>query len=199
MGRPREHDQRTALALLDAAERTIQEGGVEAVSVRSVAEAAGTTTRAVYSLFGSRDGLLDALGGRAFELLGSAIRALPRTEDPAADLAEAGVTVFRRFVTEHPILFRIGFGPGHGRAASLEAARLEALAGLMTRIRRLDQAGQLGGRTVDDAVIAFHAMCEGLAGIELRGMMSPGQQERIWRDALTALVAGLAHSPQAAK
>ncbi len=195
MGRPREHDERTALALLDAAERVIQAGGLEAVSVRGIAETAGTTTRAVYSLFGSRDGLLAALGARAFELLGSAIRALPETEDPAADLAGAGVEVFRRFVTEHPILFRMGFQPRPAvadRAAELEEARLDALAGLAAKVTRLDQAHLLGGRTVADAIVSFHAMCEGLADIELRGMLPPGQEERIWRTALTALVAGLA-------
>ena len=198
MGRPKEHDARTALALLDAAERAIQAGGVDAVSVRGIAQTAGTTTRAVYSLFGSKDGLLAALGARAFELLGSAIRALPETEDPAADLAEAGIEVFRRFVTEHPILFQMGFQPGPAfadRAAEREEARLDALAGLVGKVTRLDKAHLLRGRTVADAIISFHAMCEGLADIELRGMLPPGHEERIWRTALTALVAGLAVPP----
>jgi AcrR family transcriptional regulator len=198
MGRPREHDARTALALLDAAERVIQAGGVDAVSVRGVADAAGTTTRAVYSLFGSKDGLLAALGARAFELLGSAIRALPETDDVAADLAEAGVEVFRRFVTEHPILFQMGFQPGPAfadRAAEREEARLDALSGLGGKVMRLDKAHLLRGRTVADAIISFCAICEGLADIELRGMLPPGQEERIWRTAITALVAGLAVPP----
>ena len=195
MGRPREHDERTALALLQAAERAIQAGGVEAVSVRGVAEEAKTTTRAVYSLFGSKDGLLVALGARAFEMLGSAVRALPETGDPAADLAEAGVAVFRRFATEHPILFRIGFqhrlAPPQ-RVAEFDAARLDALAGLTAKVTRLQRAHLLGGRTAADAIAYFDALCEGLADIELRGTLPPGDEERIWRDALTALLAGLA-------
>jgi AcrR family transcriptional regulator len=52
MGRPREHDQATAEALLDAAERTVQAAGLEGLSVRGVADDVGTTTRAVYSVFG---------------------------------------------------------------------------------------------------------------------------------------------------
>src|SRR5437016_1282609 len=109
MGRPKEHDERTAAALLDAAERIVDTEGVEALSVRRVAEAGRTTTRAVYSLYGSKEALVDALGARAFELLGAAITELPATRDPAADLVEAGVVVFRRFVVEHPSLFAIGF------------------------------------------------------------------------------------------
>ena len=37
MGRPREHDERTAVALLTAAERAVEAGGVEALAVRAVA------------------------------------------------------------------------------------------------------------------------------------------------------------------
>jgi AcrR family transcriptional regulator len=183
------------MALLEAAERAVQAGGVEAVSVRGVAKEVGTTTRAVYSLFGSRDGLLVALGARAFEMLGTALRALPETENPAGDLVEAGVSVFRGFVIDHPILFRIGFqhrlAPPE-RAAEFEDARLEALAELVAKITRLERAHLLGGRTVGDASCYFDAMCEGLADIELRGTLPPGEEERIWRDALSAFVAGLA-------
>ena len=53
MGRPKEHDARTAAALLEAAESVVQSDGVDALSVRRVADEVGTSTRAVYSLFGS--------------------------------------------------------------------------------------------------------------------------------------------------
>jgi len=54
MGRPREHDDATAAALLAAAEWILEEEGLQALSLRRLAEAADTTTRAVYSLFGNR-------------------------------------------------------------------------------------------------------------------------------------------------
>jgi AcrR family transcriptional regulator len=194
VGRPKEHDEATAQALLDAAEEIIQAGGVPALTVRGVADQIGTTTRAVYSLFGSRDGLLVALGVRAFEMLGAGVRAVPDTEDPAADLVEAGVSVFRPFVVEHPALFRIGF---RGFVppelfAKFEAANRHAVAGLVAKVERLDQAELLGGRCVDEAVFAFDALCEGLAELELRSRLSLREDEREprWRDALTALVAG---------
>src|SRR6266536_2358768 len=106
------HDARTADALLDAAERIILEGGIDALSVRTVAARVGTTTRAVYSLFGSKERLMAALGVRAFEMLGAGVAALPTTADPAADLVAAGTTVFRRFAVEHPALFRIAMQHG---------------------------------------------------------------------------------------
>jgi AcrR family transcriptional regulator len=195
MGRPREHNERTAAALLEAAERIVQAAGLEGLSVRGVADDVGTTTRAVYSVFGSKDGLLAALGVRAFVMLGAAIAALPATEDPAADLVEAGVAVFRRFAIGHPSLFRIGvqqtLGPP-ALARDFADAAAQAFAGLEMRVTRLEVAGLLGSRTMRDAACEFHALCEGLAAVELRGLMTPGEESRIWRDALTALVAGFA-------
>lgn len=195
MGRPREHDEETARALLNAAAQAIQAGGIDSVSVRGVADQVGTSTRAVYSLFGSKDGLMVALGARAFEMLGSAIQAVPETDDSAADLVEVGVMVFRRFVIDHPILFRIGFRRGlisADLAAQFETARLDALDGLVARVSRLEYAGLLAGRDVWQALSHFHALCEGLAEMELRGNLPKGDEERMWRDALNALVAGLA-------
>jgi AcrR family transcriptional regulator len=198
MGRPREHDEATAAALVQAAERIVETDGLDALSVRRVADEVETTTRAVYSLFGSKDGLVVALGRRAFELLGASIEALPSTADPAADLVDAGAGVFRRFAVEHPSLFAIGvqrrLEPPR-LAAEFRTAALDALAGLIARVERLETAGLLGPRTVRDAVWEFHALCEGLAAVELRGLMPRGEEERIWRDGLGALVAGFASTP----
>jgi AcrR family transcriptional regulator len=192
MGRPREYDERVANALLEAAERIVDEDGLDALSVRVVANAVGVTTRAVYSLFGSKDGLLVALGARAFHLLEDALNVLPTTSDPAGDLVEAGVVVFRRFVLDHPALLRIGFqfeGMTPQLACQFRDAADAALETLQGRCARLADTGQLGSRGIKEALCAFDALCEGLAALELRGQMPPGSEE-IWRDALRALVVG---------
>ena len=80
------------------------------MSVRAVADAAGTSTRAVYSLFGSKEGLVvDALARDAFAVLFDEIDTLVETDDPAGDLVDVGVVAFRRLVLEHPALYRIAF------------------------------------------------------------------------------------------
>lgn len=200
VGRPKLHGDRTAEALLEAAERIVESDGLDALTVRRVAEATQTTTRAVYSLYGSKDGLVVALGRRAFDLLRADVHALPATADPAADLVEAGVEVFRRFVVRHPSLFRIGVQwgslPEPGLAAGFRSASGDALAALEERVSRLEVAGALGGRTVRDATREFHALCEGLAAMELRGILPRGREQAIWRDALTTLVRGFAVTPE---
>ncbi len=198
MGRPRLHDAVTAAALLDEAERIVEAGGLDALTVRRVAAAAGTTTRAVYTAYGSKEALVIALGARGFDLLREELEALPETRDPTADLVEAGVVVFRRFATDHPTLFRISIQRALPDPRLFEGylnAGREAMAALHRRIGRLEAADGLGGRTVGDAAAEFHSLCEGLAAVELRGMFRAGEEERIWRDALAALVRGFALSP----
>jgi AcrR family transcriptional regulator len=193
MGRPREHNARTAASLLVAAERIVEEGGPDALSVRGVAGEVGTTTRAVYSLYGSKEGLIDALAAHGFEVLRTGIEELPTTAHPDRDLIRCGL-VFRRYAVEHPSLFRIAFGTAPSPMSSAPATREAAassLQALKQRITRLGEAGLLAGRSVDEATLQFHAVCEGLAGLELRGQM-PHDAQRQWRGALSALVNGLA-------
>ena len=194
MGRPREHDDATRAALLAAAERLIDEHGPDAASVRAVAEEVGTTTRAVYSVFGSKPGLLEALATRLFEELSAAIDAVPVTDDPAADLVEVGLQSFRRTVLAHPSLYRLVFlrvvpdlelGPDFGRVA------FDAFGKMQARVQRLDPAVADDGAVVHERALAFHALTEGLASMEVRGqMLSTVDAERVWRIALTAIVRG---------
>src|SRR5215469_6869855 len=141
MGRRRIHDEATADALLDAAEAILEAEGLEALTVRRVADEVGTTTRAVYTSLGSKDALLVGLGVRGFALLEAKIAALPMTGDPAADLIMGSVSGFRAWALDHPALFQVTFQQrataSPGVRQRLEPARREALESLLGVIRRL--------------------------------------------------------------
>jgi AcrR family transcriptional regulator len=200
MGRPREHDEHTRAALLEAAERIVAARGPAALSVRAVAEAAGTTTRAVYSLFGSKDGLLvEALARDAFEFLYTEIAKLQETDDPASDLIDVGLLVVRRLVRDHPALYRIAFQrivPGLEAGPELAATRQRAWEQLVAKVERLGAAGLLGDKTAPEAAVEFIAMTDGLGSAELRGavlrLLPEGNEETAWRNALTTVVRGWA-------
>ena len=196
MGRTRVHDEATAAALLEAAEKIAETEGLQALTVRRVAEKTGTTTRAVYTSLGSKQALLSGLGVRAFDILGVIVESLPAASDPAADLVAAGTFGFRRFALDHPALFQIGFQerfvpPDVAQAIAPAAER--ALPALHRRIARLSDAGRLGGRAIPEAAWEFHATCEGLAALELRSALCPEDGQRLWHDTLSALVAGWQH------
>ena len=170
------------------------------MSVRAVAREAGTTTRAVYSLFGSKEALLvDALARDAFEFLYEEIDALPETDDPVADLIAVGVSAFRRLVLEHPAAYRIAFQrvvPSLDPGPELTDARSRAWSQLQAKVRRVDEANLLGERSVQEAAVVFNAMLEGLANAELRGSvfrnLPEGDEATAWHDALATVIAGFA-------
>lgn len=191
MGRPKEHDESTRQALLAAAERLVGAEGAAGLSVRRVADDVGTSTRAVYSVFGSKSGLLEALATRLFELLSQAIDAVPTTDDPTADVVTASMAGFRAVALDHPSLYNLVFlrvvpdlvlGPDFEAVAGQTFARLESLVSRLPSLVLPPEA----------AAQAVHALTEGLATMELRGALGPPSAgETAWRQALGALLAGL--------
>ena len=192
VGRPKLHNEETAQALLAAAERAVERDGVDGLSLRRLADEAGTTTRAVYSLFGGKDGLVAALGARTFEMLSDGLDDVPVTRNPQRDLLAAAL-MFRRFALEHPALFELGIQRTAAPAelwARFRPQAAEALNELAERMARLERAGLLQGRAPLRAAAQFHALCEGLAALELRGALNDGEQ--FWREAVSALIVGFA-------
>jgi AcrR family transcriptional regulator len=171
--------------------------GVDVLSVRGVAQAVGTTTRAVYSLFGSKAGLLAAISVSGFDVLREGIERQPTTSSPVDDLIEVGL-VFRRFVVEHPSIYKMAFQSGQMTTDPVvRAAASAALQALKVRIARLEEASLLNGFSVDEATRHFDAMCEGLAAFELRTAVHPNKTiaEQIWRRAIGVVIGGLAIRP----
>ena len=194
MGRPRLHDEHTRRGLLAAAETLLSAGGAEALSVRRLAEAAGTTPRAIYSLFGSKEGVLRALFRESFRALSATLDALPLTDDPQGDLVAAGALGFRSWARAHPQLFRLTF---EEVVTPVEPADtqvgVEAFGRLVARVRRCTDAGLIAAGTETEVALAFHAMCEGLASLESRGRFPPleGRDSlALWTSALGAVVNG---------
>lgn len=205
MARPTKHDASTREALLDAAEALLATGGPDAVSVRAVADAAGVSTRAVYSVFGSMPGLLGALAARGFQLLADLVNGLPVTHDPLADLAAAGPHAFRVFALDRPHLFRITFDQISAEIYAQPAAYPALMASyqaLESRFTRALDAGLLAQRPVVELVFTYHAFCCGLAANELSTRPPPVGANAwkfaqgvdfkgLWEAALMAFVRGL--------
>ena len=170
-------------------------GGPDALSVRAVAQAGGTTTRAVYSLFGSKDGLIEALALRALDLLVSHVDAVPLSDDPGADLIAAAMLGFRPFVLAHPDLFRLVLvgipGLRLPQSMAFDPATSTAFDRLVQRVERARATGRLGSRPAIAVALHWNALCMGLATEELSCMLPPEHAESAWRDALEAFLFGL--------
>lgn len=190
MGRPKIHGDATRDALLLAAEHLAESEGLGAVSLRRLAAETGLSTRAAYSTFGSKAGLIDALGALAFDWLGDRAELMPETDDPARDLVETAVQVFRRLVVEHPVIFQVGFQSETRDGANplIREAAERALRPLRRKMQRL-----VPPERVRDAVLGMAAVCEGLAALELRGNFDADRDPpEAWRTVVSTHVAGLA-------
>lgn len=199
MGRPRLHDQSTERDLIRAAERLLATEGAEGLSVRRLAEAAGTSARAIYSVFGSMEGLLGALFREAFLALISDLDAQPVTDDPIADLIALGDQGFRAWALKRPALYGLVFGGRPPEPGLPEAeAGVQAFGRLIARVRRCSAAGLLPEGGEPAIAMSFHALCEGMASLELRGRFPVDPLDdpaKAWRQALTALVNGYRTGP----
>lgn len=214
MARPKVHDEATGEVLLGAAVRLLREGGPDRVSVRAVAEASGTSSRAVYAVFGSKQALVDAVAERGYRGLAALVDAVPVTDDPATDLVLAGVDGFRAFATKEPEVFRLTFEQVSAEVLGRPGVGRSALSAYQALERRVDRARECGAvhptRSVEAVVFAFHSTCQGLASSELAAapppagpgfwpMLAGRDLRQVWSDTLRALVTGLASPPVAAR
>jgi AcrR family transcriptional regulator len=200
MARPREHDEATRERLLDAAERLSATHGFDAVTVRAVAQEAGTSTRAVYALFGSKEGLEQALHKAMFTRLRDLERGRRRRDDPRADLVELAMA-YRRWAVERPeryVLAMHRFVGQRARPRSEEgvAVSREALDELVQAVERCRDAGLLVGDP-EDVVMHLRAIVHGLAEFENLGKLAP-DPERHWRAVLSRVLEGYLPEPAAA-
>lgn len=209
MARPNKHDATTREALLDAAEALLAARGPDTVSVRAVADEIGVSTRAVYSVFGSKSGLMGALAARGFHRLGDLVNGLPVTADPLADLAAAGPHAFRVFALASPHLFRITFDQISEDIYSQPEtypALFASYRALASRFSRALDAGLLAPRPVVELVFMYHSLCCGLAANELSRQPPPVGSSfwkiadavdfaALWEAALMAFVRGLGAAP----
>ena len=199
MGRPKEHDDATRERLLQAAERLSATKGFDALTVRAVAEEAGTTTRAVYALFGSKAGLEQALHQAMYTRLRDLERGRRRCEEPRADLLELALA-YRRWAVERPeryaaAIHRLGQPRRPASEAGMAVSR-EALDELITVVHRCHDAGVLAVDP-EEAVSHMRAVAHGLAEFENLGLLGP-DPERQWRTVISAMLDGYARVPAAA-
>ena len=103
---PREHEA----AIVDAARDLMAEGGVEAISMRAVAERVGVTATALYHYFQNKQELVDRVVRSAFERFGAQLEDAARRH-PAGSMARIAALgeAYLQFAVENETSFRVIF------------------------------------------------------------------------------------------
>ncbi|WP_316245481.1 TetR/AcrR family transcriptional regulator [Gordonia sp. OPL2] len=175
MARPKVHTDELSERLLEEAVHIVGERGVSALSVRDVARAAGTSTSAVYSLFGNKEGLIRGVLVAAFDSFAAAQEADP-SEDVAANLSGLGVR-YVAWALEHPRLYELMFGEtlaGIASSQETEAASARAIAPLRQGVRSAIESGLFRRADVDTIVASLWSQVHGMAMLLSSGRFPAG-------------------------
>lgn len=142
------------MRLLAEAGHTVNTMGIAALSLRSLAAQVGTSTSAVYSLFGGKSELLGALYEESFAQFGAAQRAVPVTGDLVVDLTALG-RGYWTWARAHPDLYPVLFSRVLGDMEPT-AAQAAAAASTIEPLSELVETAVAAGRMVGDpSALAF--------------------------------------------
>jgi AcrR family transcriptional regulator len=193
MGRPKEHGEARRQELLRRAGQILQSEGIGALSLRRLSADAQTTTRAIYSLFGSKDGLLSAMYSEMGETMTRLHLAVPHRDDLEQELLEL-CQAYRTGALEYPSLYPILFGGVPGFAptpADVSQARRGFLRVVAT-FERASARNLFEGRDPEALGLELWALVHGLATLELRGVLGGARRSKtLWNDACSAMISGL--------
>jgi AcrR family transcriptional regulator len=191
MPRPKVHDAALRVRLLEQAVRTLSEHGPDALSLRKLAAQVNTSTTAVYSLFGGKPGLLNAVYDEAFARFGERLGSVVPTGDPIADLAALG-EAYRASALAEPHFYQVMFGPLGGVMTPEPESVERSLATFKPLLDVVHRAIELGlFRDEDPATIAtsMWATVHGLVSLELRALLPDGSGDpaELYRTAFRAI------------
>jgi AcrR family transcriptional regulator len=171
--------------MLHAAVGLLDGHGPDALQTRKVANAAGTSTMAVYTHFGGMRALIAEVAQEGLRQFDAALT-VPQTGDPVVDLFSCGAA-YRRYAIARPHMYRLMFGStsAHGINAparnvlTLTLAEIDqdypSFAHVVRGVHRCMLAGRITvGSPDDDATVVataaqFWALIHGFVMLELAG------------------------------
>ncbi len=190
MPRPKVRTTELRESLLGHAVVVLEQDGPLALRARSVATAAGTSTAALYELFGDKAGLVRAIFLEGFARLHDRLAAVPAEGDPREALLQL-LEAARGFAVANPMLFEVMFARPFAEFEPSQqdrrvAADLHAL--VLARVTRWVDAAGVAAPPLDVAH-ALLAANRGLVAEELAGVL--GGRESVVRRRSLALGAML--------
>lgn len=153
-------------ALLQAAVRTLQKQGLDALTLRAVGDELGVSRSALYRHFSDKAALLTAVASEGFRLLHDELRGAWQRADKGRAGSLAMGEAYVSFALDHPWHYRVMFGSGF----DLDADDLE-----------LRQAGSS----------AFEVLVESLVELQAAGLVR-GEDVRLQANFVWAVVHGVA-------
>lgn len=173
-------DQRTRI--LNAALELLSQQGATGLTVRNVAAAAGCSTTGVYTYFGGKDGLIDAIFIEGFESFDAALDAAD------GDIHSSG-QAYRQWALTHRTHYQVMFAsavPGFVPSANALDRAAHSFDGLVASV-----GGSEAISAEEARASAFHlwATVHGYVMLEMLGMFPPslGTADELYHQGLLRL------------
>ena len=175
---------------LEAAARLLGERGPTALSVRAIAAEAGLSTMGIYHYFGGKDGIVEALYLEGFQGLQDALEAVPRTDDPIADI-EALSLAYAAYAQARPTYYEIMFSrpvPGFQPSKEALGQAMVSWSALADTFARADAAGLLNV-PAHEAALLIWSSGHGMLMLQLAGnALASADTERMIRNGLRVVL-----------
>jgi AcrR family transcriptional regulator len=186
------HHGNLRTALLEEAERTVREHGVQALSLRELAREVGVSHGAPRRHFPDRQALLDAVAQAGFARLGAELRAA--ADSAGADFParlRATAAAYIRFATEDAALLELMFAGKHREPAG---ALHEAADRAFSLMRELIEQGQadraLEPGPPERVGLVLLATMQGIAALLNGGLVEADQLDGLLADAIAHFLQG---------
>lgn len=183
---PRERRKaKTAQAVLDAALSIIAEHGLEALSIREIAQRIEYSPSGLYEYFASKDEILDALIAQGLMQLSKQIERVPPGQTAAQWLFEI-VQAYLVFAREHAQLYLLMFGhvfSPSGLVTTLDQLdRNSAYGQLRVCIQTGIERGEFvisSGESIEHQIYSLWALMHGLATLRLTRLSAVAEIDAI--------------------
>ncbi|GAA2591378.1 TetR/AcrR family transcriptional regulator [Winogradskya consettensis] len=158
----------TRRALLDAAAELLDEGGLDAVTLREVGARAGVSRGAPYRHFADKESLLIAIGTQAWEQLGDRTHAL--RADPGLSSGEklrGGLNALIAIGRTQPHLYKVMFSHPPGDPAALARAAQRSQSEFLAIV-----AGLVGEQAARRYTALLISSANGIAGMQVSSQLA---------------------------
>ena len=179
------HHGNLRTALLEQAERTVRDRGVQDLSLRELARDVGVSHGAPRRHFADRQALLDALAEAGFERLGAELRtAADGAGEEFQARLRATAAAYVRFATRDAELLELMFAGKHReQSGALHEAGDRAFAVILELIEQGQAEGALERGEPERVGLVLFATIQGIAALVTGGMVQAGQLDELVADA----------------
>ncbi len=164
MARPALYDEALRDRLLGATADIIDRHGPERLSLRAAADAAGTSTSAVYALFGGKAELLTAVMEHGFASFGQS-----QAEAEPRGLRALG-RAYRAWAKQNPALYRLMFGGALLAIAECSPDPASTQESMTPLVRALVAEGFADEADAGPVALAVWAQVHGAVSLEFAGV-----------------------------